>query len=221
MRRFVFGSVLSAGLLALAVMPAYASIPAAGGVIRACYDTKTGALRVIDPPRPAGCESGKETALSWNQTGPQGPAGSTGPQGPQGPTGPAGPAGTSGYQEVTQTFYVSPHSVDNPDYVGPITCAAGKRAVNAGMVNAAPDQRWIDAVRSGANVAQWTGISVETTSRAATSTDNLYQTPLPPYSGRTQDGTGWILTARVNFPVAGGIQYGVNVTAWLACEQAA
>jgi len=57
-------------------------------------------LRVIDNST-AQCKS-NETALNFNQTGPQGiqglqgPAGPAGPQGPQGETGATGPAGASG-----------------------------------------------------------------------------------------------------------------------------
>lgn len=59
-----------------------------GGVINGCYNARTGLLRVIDTSAHQSCTSG-ETAISWNQTGPQG---AVGPQGPAGPTGPAGPA---------------------------------------------------------------------------------------------------------------------------------
>lgn len=60
------------------------------GVISACYNS-SGTLRVA-----TSCRSG-ETALSWNQTGPQGPAGA------QGPAGPAGPAGATKVQVVKQS----------------------------------------------------------------------------------------------------------------------
>jgi len=61
---------------------AYASIPDSSGVIHGCYKNSTGSLKVIDDSSQT-CASG-ETALNWNQTGPQG---ATGPQGPQGPSG--------------------------------------------------------------------------------------------------------------------------------------
>jgi hypothetical protein len=73
---------------------AYATIPDAGGVIHACYKStgdNAGAVRVIDAPAQS-CKA-SESALDWNQTGPQGPQGPSGPQGPQGPSGPQGPAG--------------------------------------------------------------------------------------------------------------------------------
>lgn len=64
---------------------AFAVIPDANGVIHGCYRTsgaQSGSLRVIDSPAQT-CNS-NETAISWNQTGPQGPQGPTGPQGPAG-----------------------------------------------------------------------------------------------------------------------------------------
>jgi hypothetical protein len=65
-----------AALLAViaAAVAATAAIPDANGVIHACRNTKTGVLRVIDTDKGQTC-SKNETALTWNQTGPQGPAG--------------------------------------------------------------------------------------------------------------------------------------------------
>jgi hypothetical protein len=67
---------------------AYATIPDSGGVIHGCYQTNGGLLappqgtvRVVDGAQGQGCRAG-ETALDWNQTGPQGPAGPAGPTGP-------------------------------------------------------------------------------------------------------------------------------------------
>ena len=63
--------------------------------INACVQTRSGNVRIDDTCTPG------ETALSWNQAGPQGPAGPqgdqgpAGPQGPQGDLGPQGPAGPS------------------------------------------------------------------------------------------------------------------------------
>jgi hypothetical protein len=77
--------VAVAGMAAAGI--AYAVVPDANGVIHGCYDTKTGALRVIDSDQGQTCVN-KEAALNWNQTGPQGPQGPQGAQGPQGPAGP-------------------------------------------------------------------------------------------------------------------------------------
>ena len=68
------------------------AIPDSGGVIHGCYLNKIGTLRVIDSAAGGQCSS-LETAIQWNQTGPQGPVGSQGPAGPQGAQGPQGPQG--------------------------------------------------------------------------------------------------------------------------------
>ena len=104
-------AVLAAGSAALA------TIPDSNGVIHGCFGKSGGALRILDPARGT-CNAG-ETALDWNQAGPQGPQGpkgDTGPQGPQGDTGaqgatgpqgdrgdsgPQGPAGETGPQGAT------------------------------------------------------------------------------------------------------------------------
>jgi hypothetical protein len=78
----------------------FAAIPDSNGVIHACYTT-SGLLprvRIIDNASQS-CNS-NETAISWNQQGPQGPAG------PQGPTGPQGPAGEDGDNALVAKAYV-------------------------------------------------------------------------------------------------------------------
>lgn len=77
------GAVVGAGALGVAGI-ALASIPAADGVIHGCYHTTNGNLRVVDDATTASCRTG-ETAIQWNQTGPEGPQGVPGPAGPQGP----------------------------------------------------------------------------------------------------------------------------------------
>ena len=59
-------------------------------VISACSSNRTGVLRIADQ-----CRRG-ETAIEWNQAGPQGPVGPQGPAGPQGEQGVAGPTGPQG-----------------------------------------------------------------------------------------------------------------------------
>jgi hypothetical protein len=78
----------AAGVLAGAMIwtTAWAAIPDSDGVIHGCYNTKHGDLRVIDTETGQACDE-LETALPWNQTGPQGPQGEQGPEGPQGPQG--------------------------------------------------------------------------------------------------------------------------------------
>ena len=71
--------VAIAALLVASTGMAAAAIPDSDGVIHACLNNRTGAVRIIDTEAPvsATCTS-KETALSWNQTG---PAGEPGPAG--------------------------------------------------------------------------------------------------------------------------------------------
>jgi len=94
------GSVMALGLLGTGVAFADGAqvtgpIPSADGVIHACY-SNSGLVRL--EPAEYVCHK-KQTAISWNQTGPQGPQGPRGPQGaigPQGPTGATGPQGPAG-----------------------------------------------------------------------------------------------------------------------------
>ena len=77
---------------------AYAAVPDEDGVIHGCY-AADGALRVLDTAssdrRKRECTS-RETAIFWNQEGPQGSAGPAGTQGAPGEKGDPGPAGPSG-----------------------------------------------------------------------------------------------------------------------------
>jgi collagen triple helix repeat protein len=85
---------LAAGLVVLALGGgvAFATIPGPGGVIHGCYTKLSGAVRVID----TGSCRPTESALTWNQTGPQGPQGPQGPKGAQGAQGPQGAPGLQG-----------------------------------------------------------------------------------------------------------------------------
>jgi hypothetical protein len=62
------------------------TVPDKSGTIRACYKTKSGALRVTSAKK---CKKG-EKPVAWNT------AGQTGPTGPTGPAGAAGAAGANG-----------------------------------------------------------------------------------------------------------------------------
>lgn len=78
---------------------AYAAIPdSSTGRFDGCVSKATGVLRVIDRSKNQRCVTSgilAETAITWNQTGPQG---SVGPQGPAGPPGAPGPNGEPGPQ---------------------------------------------------------------------------------------------------------------------------
>lgn len=83
---------LIAGIVAIVAVAAgttaFAAIPDSGGVIHGCYDTKTGALRILDWPTNGmslSCAP-KEGGLTWNQQGPAGPKGDKGDQGDPGPS---------------------------------------------------------------------------------------------------------------------------------------
>jgi hypothetical protein len=74
------------------------NVHAADGVINACVNRITGAMRIITHAPASRCRVG-EYPLSWNLIGPQGPAGvqgATGLQGPIGLTGAQGEQGTPG-----------------------------------------------------------------------------------------------------------------------------
>src|SRR5262245_24355766 len=97
MSRRHLSPILVALFLAIGVA-AWATIPDSDGVIHACLNKSTGALRVVDPETTS-CRT-SEVALEWSQLGPEGPEGPEGPPGPQGVPGPQGPAGPRGLQGV-------------------------------------------------------------------------------------------------------------------------
>jgi hypothetical protein len=86
--------VAAAAVVGLAI-GAYAALGAgsAAGTIRACANTKTGALRLLRTGQ--SCRL-TESAVSWAQRGPMGFPGAAGPPGAQGPPGPAGQQGGQG-----------------------------------------------------------------------------------------------------------------------------
>ena len=74
---------------------AYATIPAANGVITGCYNKTSGALRVIDPSNTS-CVAGTQTQLKWNQRGTPGAPGAAGAAGGTGAPGKDGAPGAPG-----------------------------------------------------------------------------------------------------------------------------
>lgn len=97
----ILSGILALVAIAVTAVIADASIPGPNGVINSCVGP-VGQVRVIDSAD--SCKTG-ETALNWNQTGPQGPNGATGPQ---------GPSGISGYDIVSQTATASFLTVNCP-----------------------------------------------------------------------------------------------------------
>ena len=74
--RLTYGNVAATLALVLAMGGfAVAAVPGRDGKIKACYPSKTGALRVIDEKKK--CAKGEKT-LSWNQKGPAGAKGTNG-----------------------------------------------------------------------------------------------------------------------------------------------
>ena len=67
--------VMVVGTLAIGGL-AYAQIPAHDGTITACYDAKTGAMRVIDPDSGELCKK-DEKQIAWNRQGAAGVSGYT------------------------------------------------------------------------------------------------------------------------------------------------
>lgn len=148
--RSVLGAIIGVGTLGVAGIAA-TSIPGQGGVINACYNNINGGLRVIDSATTVVCKTG-ETAIQWNQAGPEGPVGPQGPGGPpgpagsagpvgpqgsagpegpvgaQGPVGPAGPAGATGYEVVRTSGETN--TADGKAQAA--TCPSGKKAVGGG-----------------------------------------------------------------------------------------
>jgi hypothetical protein len=110
-------AVTALGIVALLACGgvALATIPGSGGVIGGCYAKSTGALRVIDASN-GQCKGG-ESALTWNQTGPQGRKGDSGPQGPKGDQGPQGAQGQQG--DIGPMGLQGPPGPQGPQ--GPIT----------------------------------------------------------------------------------------------------
>ena len=117
---WVVGLVVSLAIVVVAAVQA--AIPDPSGAIHACYRSN-GNLRLVDR---ASCTS-SETALTWNQTGPQGPAGAPGPQGPPGI---AGPPGVADY-EIINTHETLPL---NGSIEVTATCPSGKRVIAGGYV---------------------------------------------------------------------------------------
>jgi hypothetical protein len=124
--KYVVGLAVATVLGGAMTATVLASIPDSGGVIHGCYRSN-GSLSIIDSATQT-C-TGNETALNWNQTGPQGPAG------PQGPQGPAGPAGANA-DPIAYGNIQAPANWHNP---GPLTVLRSKNVLastyNADLLN--------------------------------------------------------------------------------------
>ena len=118
----------------VAATMALAAIPDSSGVIHGCFRTtggngSEGDLRVIDATV-SSCTK-QETAISWNQTGPQGPLGPPGPAGPQGPAGPEGPKGDTGPQGAPAPAGDNIFAIVTPLTFNPFASVTGNHVVSA------------------------------------------------------------------------------------------
>lgn len=131
MRKLALGVAI--GVILATATVAVASIPDSNGVIHGCRDNKSGALRVIDSDKGQTCKSG-ETALTWNQSGPQ------------------GPAGISGYEVVSASG--SPVEIAQGLWAaGPVTatCPTGKVPLGGGGQTSTLDVRLSESFPDGNN----------------------------------------------------------------------
>ncbi len=137
--------------VALLATTTYGSIPSEDGTIYACYDKRTGVLRVIDRDRDEGCRRG-ETPLKWNVEGPRGARGPRGPQGDAGPAGPTGPKGDKGDPGMSgpETAWATTPMDSRPHKSVVAFCPSGKQSIAAwpGVItSSASDDSQVHVVR--------------------------------------------------------------------------
>jgi Collagen triple helix repeat (20 copies) len=139
------GAIVAALIAVVGVLAGigYAAIPN-GQAINGCYGKHLGLLRVIDSESEEACRP-FETAISWNQAGPEGPPGAqglpgvdgqAGAQGPSGPPGPQGPQGAVGPQgpagPAAQITYNYRSHQENGGRAARVFCLSGERVVGGG-----------------------------------------------------------------------------------------
>lgn len=127
--RIMVAVALGSAMVMMAGGIAFSAIPDDDGVFHACVGN-AGTVRIVETG--ADCRN-NETAVSWNEAGPQGPEG---PQGPAGPT-----------NLITRTSA----PVDVPPE-GPIVrdakvnCLPGERATGGGALNSGPAPAFFNTV---------------------------------------------------------------------------
>ncbi|MFL5822327.1 MAG: hypothetical protein ACJ764_02680 [Solirubrobacteraceae bacterium] len=134
---------------------AWATIPSGNGTVHGCFDTQTGALRVIDADASAACASG-EQGLNWVSSGPRGRTGATGFRGPTGPSGPRGQRGLRGSRGPTgpsgalphepRIRFVSEHYHARGSYRAYATCRPNEEALAGGALLAADPYNHVVAI---------------------------------------------------------------------------
>jgi hypothetical protein len=150
---------LVVGLMVAALLVAAAGFVAAqdSTMIKGCYDKKTGLLRYLQSG--SSCRS-TETAISWNQFGPQGPQGEKGQQGDLGPQGPQGAQGPQGPQgEKGETGSQGPRGPSNAYFTAP----------NSLMLSSTPTEVAILNLPSGNADKYLVSVSMELANTASTS----------------------------------------------------
>jgi len=176
-RRWQMAAGALVGVAALAVGGmALATIPGGSGVIHGCYNDVNGGLRVVDDGTT--CKD-RETAIQWNQLGPQGPQGLPGPAGPagppgasglagpagpagaQGPAGPEGPAGPQGARGPSAATGLSVTDTD-PVIVEPgqwgeaiATCPDNKVVISGGFAQTGVEMEILVSTRLGSSEKAW------------------------------------------------------------------
>ena len=163
--------VRSLGLPLIALMislggVAWATIPSSNGIIHACFNTQTGAVRVVDAAQGGSLCATGEQGLTWASSGPRGLRGDKGPrgsvgrigrQGPPGPRGGRGPAGPSGalphgprIRLVTNTYYT------RRSYRAYATCRPNEEPLSGGAaLQADPYTHVITATASFSEGDSW------------------------------------------------------------------
>ena len=105
------------------------------GVVEACYNNATGVLRLATTTRPCMTHISSpallETAISWNQVGPQGLKGDKGDQGIQGIPGPKGDKGDPGADGGTGSTTVQYITVQSESFARAF-CPPGTKVTGGG-----------------------------------------------------------------------------------------
>ena len=95
-RTVLVGTSVAVAVVAIgATGMAVASVPDPTAAINACYSTRNGTLKIVDPSTGQACGT-NERPLTWNVQGVPGLVGPTGPAGPAGTPGAAGAPGRDG-----------------------------------------------------------------------------------------------------------------------------
>lgn len=180
MRRTLIVSAVVSALV-LAGGVAYASIPGPDGVIHGCYKNTDGSARIIDSA--ASCPNGY-TAVNWTQA----------------------PLPVTVTRVVRHT-YVSQVGIYIPETV---TCPAGKRAINGGVIQA----QAVGWPEGATNTGNHPSVREDPGYEMASPTDPTLTLSLP---RPVDNGTGWRLLTVNYHPIVGGLYLDLDVTLFAVC----